>query len=97
MSEIRFEQLPERATTKGNNQSGDSQRIASALKARPGEWAAIKSYDLKQHSSARGYSARVNGGKTGAFAPAGHFEAATRQIDGEIRVYARFVGQGGAR
>jgi len=97
VSEIRFEPLPERASKKGNNQSGDSARIADALRGRPGEWAVIKVYESKQHSSARGYSARVVGGKTKAYEPAGHFEAATRLIDGEIRVYARYVGTGGAR
>lgn len=64
--------------------------IAKALKARPGEWAMVGVYP---HAGiASGHAHRLaHGGYKGL--RAGVIEAVSRTVDGEARVYARYVGK----
>jgi hypothetical protein len=62
--------------------------VATDLRARPGEWALIATG--AQHTGTAG---QINAGRIVAFAPAGTFEAQRQTVDGEIRVYARYVGE----
>ncbi|MER6360074.1 hypothetical protein [Kitasatospora sp. NPDC001527] len=65
-------------------------RIAAALRARPGEWAVVQ----RATTIARAASAAqaIRSAKLAAYGPAGLFQAVSRTVDGEHRVYARFVG-----
>jgi hypothetical protein len=63
---------------------------ADALRARPGEWAHVTTHSTAQSSASLAYAIRA--GKYAAYTPAGHFEARARTVDGEHRVYVRYVG-----
>lgn len=64
-------------------------RISDQLRAKPGEWAVVTVADSSAKSGNTAYQIR-----TGVCAgmPAGEFDAVARTVDGEHRVYARFVG-----
>ena len=65
--------------------------VAKRLKARKGEWAWVV------YNSPRGAShaaSKASLGETPAYAPAGDFEAVYRLVDGEHRMYIRFLGDG---
>jgi hypothetical protein len=63
--------------------------IAEELRARPGEWAVVQ----RKTSTARAASAAqaIRTGRLRAYAPAGAFEAKSRKVGDEYRVYARYV------
>lgn len=95
MSEFRFEEPPAdgRTTKKGR----DHFKAAAAMQERPGEWAMIRTAATSQ--GARNAAHQIRGGRILAYLPAGTFDAVSREIDGEFRVYARFIGhigEGGA-
>jgi hypothetical protein len=62
--------------------------VASDLRARPGEWALIAVG--VEHTNTAG---QINAARIRCFAPAGAFEAQRQLVDGEIRVYARYVAE----
>jgi hypothetical protein len=62
------------------------EEIASQLRARPGEWALIP-------AAGTGLAGQIQRGDLRAYRPSRSFEAVRRDEGGEIRVYARFVGQ----
>ena len=66
--------------------------IAAQLRARPGEWAHILSSGSS--TSARTMAYGIKAGNRRAWLPAGAFEAVSRTVEGENRVYARYVGSG---
>lgn len=61
--------------------------IAGQLKADPGHW-----YHLTIGSHALAQYSKIKPGKTGNWRPAGAFEACTRQIDGVVHLYGRYIG-----
>ena len=65
--------------------------IAKRLKARTGEWAWIVYSSGKGALKAAGCIAL---GYWEAYAPAGDFEADHRKVDGQWRVYLRYLGDG---
>jgi len=67
------------------------QGAAAKLKRRKGEWAHVATYDTPQSAASVAYLIRAG---SRHFAPAGAFEAKARTVDGERRVYARYVGEG---
>lgn len=75
---------------------GDSKWVKEAieLRERPGEWAVLHTSKSAQLSAAAARTIRV--AKVKAWQPAGSFEAIARTVDGEHRVYARYVGNGDA-
>ena len=80
---IKWEEPP---TKKVVNREGPMQELAHALKQNPGKWAF-----LGQRSSSVAYNIRKG---YGAFAPAGAFEATTRNSDkNRADIYVRFVGE----
>jgi len=84
MPEIKFIGPP--PTSKKNVQN----EIADALKARPGEWAVVRIADsVSKGTSASNY---IRAAKSSVYHPAGSFESVYRCVDGEHRVYARYVG-----
>lgn len=92
MSEIEFGELP--PSRQGRGQVDRSQEISSALVERPGEWAKVGRYNPS-------YAVRIKTGGIKAFAPAGTFEAVSRNTghddDGAIRsdIWARYIGPNG--
>ncbi|MGW1998390.1 hypothetical protein [Embleya sp. NPDC001921] len=84
-SSIRFEEPP--ASKRSSN---PTIAIAAALKARPNEWAIV--HVAAASALANNKATQIRAGRARAFTPAGAFEAKTRVVDGEYRVYARFVG-----
>lgn len=80
---------PQKAKSPGRPASA-WQEEAAQLRARSGSWARI---GVKPTSHQAGnLAADIRSGRLGVFAPAGSFEAVARHVDGEYRVYARFVG-----
>lgn len=73
---------------------------ATALRARPGEWAVITVRTTAARTTAARaavYAYGVSRGMRHAYRPAGAFEAKARTVDGEHRVYARYVGDTSTR
>ena len=69
------------------------QAFADALRARPGEWALLGKYDTPGVMRQEAYAIRhVLDPKDQPFAPAGSFEAISRSMCGEHRIYVRYVG-----
>lgn len=66
--------------------------FSAELKAKPGEWAVIDAGDRSDNGK-YSLAGNIKKGLQLAFQPAGSFEAVSRKVDGEIRVYARYVGQ----
>ena len=88
MSEIRFEELP--ALRRGPATAGTKwARIAEQLRSRPGDWAHVLTANSVQGSGSMAYYLRRGGPKAW---PRGAFEAVARKVDGEYRVYARYIG-----
>ena len=65
--------------------------VAQELRDNPGRWGIVKVHGKAQDSSSMANTIRK--GVTGAWKPAGAFEAAARTVNGEHRVYARYVGE----
>jgi hypothetical protein len=87
MSTLKFEGPPPTAhgTSKGHHADA-----ARELRERPEEWAIVGVY---AHSGSAGAVAlQVRKGSIAAYEPAGAFEAKARTVNGEARVYARYVG-----
>jgi hypothetical protein len=88
MSTLRFEGPP---PVRNTSPRGHHVEAAKQLEERPGEWAIVGKY---AHSgSASAVARQVRSGLIPAYAPGGTFEAQARTVDGEARVYARFVGE----
>lgn len=88
MSEFEWEDPPE--TTRRVYRRHDT--IARQLRGRQGEWAKVAV--CRSDPGARNLANRVRSGLTVAYLPAGDFEAVVREVDGEFRVYARYLGEG---
>lgn len=88
MSELKFEPPPakERKASWGRHYL-----IAHRLRARPKEWAVVGTYNGAE--SARATVRHIRKGRLESYRPAGSFEAEARTVDGEARVYARYVGE----
>lgn len=63
--------------------------VADELRRRPKEWAIVRVMPNSGRSSV--VASEINRGRIAAL-PAGDFEAMARNVDGEYRVYARYVG-----
>lgn len=91
MSKIKvaFEGPPPRGTTNWR-QAGEHEAVAEKLRAQPGEWAKV---DKRENPRSSGNAAHaIRRGLIKAYQPSGTFEAKARKVDGEYRVYARYVG-----
>lgn len=72
------------------NVAHDWPAIVAALRVRPREWARVTTYP--SDNSARVMADRLRQGAVAAARPAGSVQAVSRMVDGEYRVYARYVG-----
>lgn len=64
--------------------------VARKLKARPGEWAVVSTYSNSRTSGS--IASAIRSGQSTAYLPVGDFEAVSRTVEGEHRVYARYTG-----
>ncbi|MFF9268597.1 hypothetical protein [Streptomyces rochei] len=88
MSEFRFEEPP--APRYGRPSSHTE--AAAKLRENPGKWGMVTICSTSGSSSS---SARaIRKGVTKTWQPAGDFEAVARKVDGEHRVYARYMPDG---
>lgn len=85
MSEFRFEEPP----APFQKPRGDQAKAAKALMERPGEWGMVTVCRSGGSSSSMARAIRKGVSKT--WQPAGDFEALARKVNGEYRVYARYM------
>ena len=90
MTEIVFEEPPGKRNYGPKGKHGE---IVAALKARPGEWAHVLTYDNAETARSIAYAIR-HPSHLVAYRPEGAFESMSRTVKGERRVYARYVGGG---
>jgi hypothetical protein len=87
MTEILFETPP--AQRRGTGQrTGKHFEAAEKLRARPGEWGVVAICSTPSSSASLAYLIRRGG--LAAYRPKGAFEAVSRTVDDERRVYARY-------
>ena len=86
-----FEDLPQ--SKRAGGRPSRHATIAAALRDRPQEWARI--HVSTSRSGAYSVAHQVRHGLLPAYLPARHYEAKGCTVDGEFRVYARYVGAGG--
>lgn len=67
--------------------------VVPQLRKHPGQWAIIHCANTRAAAYAMAH--QIRHGVLASYRPAGAFEALGRTVDGEYRVYARFVGTGG--
>lgn len=86
-------EVPPRRGGDNKGRGGPKVRIfeveAAELRTRPNCWAILSRCET-QLLAAR-IATKVRHGDIAAFRPAGTFEATSRTVDGEFRVYARYV------
>lgn len=64
--------------------------IVAELRTRPGEWAYVARYE--SYAAVGQIAQQLRAGVLAAAKPAGTVHATARKVDGEYRVYARYVG-----
>lgn len=64
--------------------------VAKLLRRRPNQWARVGDY--ANPPSARSTAQSIRKAGLRAYAPAGAYEAISREVDGQHVVYARYVG-----
>lgn len=67
--------------------------IAEKLRSRKGEWGRVAV--CATVTKARVMASGIRRGVSRAYQPRGDFDAIHRFVDGEYRVYARYLGDGG--
>ncbi|CAL9367911.1 hypothetical protein [Streptomyces sp. enrichment culture] len=85
MSDFRFEEPP----APKQRPRGDQTKAAQALKERPGEWGMVTV--CRNGGSSSSMARAIRKGASRTWQPAGDFEAVARKVDGEYRVYARYM------
>jgi len=88
MADIIFEDLP----PAGRTSVQETRAAAQALREHPGQWARVRTF--AGSAGSRKYAYAIKHGVPAAWRPAGAFDATARAVDGEFRVYARYVGAG---
>lgn len=83
---LAWEEPPVTVRRRGHRLPVDHERIAAALRGRPGRWARLP-------MATTGLAGQIKRGDLRAYRPAGAFEAVRRGDGDEIRVWVRFVGQ----
>lgn len=86
MNEIVFEEPPSRGP-----RGAWAYEVVRQLRANPDAWARVAAFDKAERASATAYA--IKNGLNRAWGSKGDFEAAARKVEGEHRVYARYVGE----
>ncbi len=84
---------PPPVTRAGGKAKGGRTYVSESaqLIAKPGQWAILRR-DFKSQDQAATLASYIRIGQLAAFSPSGAFEAVSRSVEGEYRVYARYVG-----
>jgi hypothetical protein len=90
MTKLEFEELPPPGRAGGQ---ADHASMARELRTRPGEWAMVRTY--KSAGTVTSMAYLIRRGEQPSYQPPGAFEAALRTVQGEHRLYARYVGEPG--
>lgn len=78
--------------------SGSLELVVEELKMNPDRWAVFTyTGGRRTKGAARQAAYEIRRGMPTPFAPAGAFEADTRVVTGETRIYVRYVGTGAQR
>jgi hypothetical protein len=85
MSDFRFEEPP----APHQKPRGSQMEAAQKLREKPGEWGMIT--DCRNSGSSSSMARAIRKGTRKAWEPAGDFEAVARKVDGQYRVYARYM------
>lgn len=89
-AKMTWEEPPQKNTRGSYASSLQGSDIALQLKKKPGEWAMIaKKATAQQAAMLANY---IRQARSSAWAPLGAYEAVSRKVDKEYRVYARFIG-----
>lgn len=88
MSDITFGELPGPAYRARNTRHADD---AVELREHPGQWGHVSTHATR--GSAASIAHLISKGALTAYAPEGTYEATSRTVNGEFRVYARYVGE----
>lgn len=92
-TDIIFEDLPETRQGGGHHRPSKHHKIAEQLRERPKEWARVHISASRSGADSTAHQIRV--AILRAYSPPSAFEAKARTVDGQHRVYARYVGEGG--
>ena len=84
---------PPRATGRNAIASARYAEMARILREAPDRWAVIAVFDKHDYRSAPALASNIQRGHLAAFREPG-FEAVSRTVGDEARVYARYVGTG---
>jgi hypothetical protein len=84
---FRFEDPPPAKDRRGFEET------AQKLKEKPRTWAVVAVYS--DRSNAGTLSQRIRQGRNKAWQAPGDFDSVVRTVDGQHRVYARYLGDGG--
>lgn len=85
---LRFEDPPAARRNRVDPLAAD----LTELKQHRNRWAVIATYPKHDNGAASGMAQAIRQGKTEACAPRGSFEAVTRTVGEELRVYVRYIG-----
>lgn len=85
--ELRWEDPPVLAANRSRNHP--DRAAAAALRARPGEWAIVSTSQTITRAQSK--ASFISRGKTASFGAG--FDAVARTVDGEHRVYVRYVAR----
>ncbi|UQA91617.1 hypothetical protein [Streptomyces halobius] len=89
MVEIQFEEPPA-VPGAVRRPRGEHAEIAAELRKAPGQWALVGLQPTAKSAGSVSYAIRT--AKLLAYDPPGSFEAVARTVDGEHRLYVRFMG-----
>lgn len=90
MTSIVFEEPP---ASKRGAKSTRHRDVVAQLKARPGEWARIRTGTTR--ASVDSCAQQIRTGRLVAYNPAGTFEAVGRTVEGAYVVFARYIAKDG--
>lgn len=86
---LRWERPPAPGLTGGGGRRRPWPVVAADLRKNPGEWGVV----LEDGGTNSGTTvARINNASTRWFKPAGAFYAVQRQVEGQVTVYAVYIG-----
>ena len=91
MTDLVFEEPPPAA--RGARHRSAHTGYAAQMREHPGQWARIVVANSRAAADSLAY--QVKTGRLRAYLPSGSYEAVARTINGEHRVYARYIGEGG--
>lgn len=85
-------EMAEARDTESNAKKSKSEKIFDALKANQGKWAEYRSFPTEKRLNAYVFASSVKANRYKFLAANKGVEATVRTIDGEVKLYLRWVG-----